>query len=230
VKSSLERIEHHTPPKSVVDELRLAGGDNPFGEPMFRVVWGYDRIVPMHGQWEKWAQYQGTLTDKYTDYSETRQFTKLESSVIETRLVPKYLPGNCWHLEMWRPTSEYGTKEEWIKLVQEIIGGLTVDTSGPYPERGEYELCYPLTHDGTSRGTPIPLVTDIVAELVQMIMHGRNTFSFVQRRSAIEQRVRREEEGYVKLVMDKLRDGMKPFAGETFVTVPPGTGDNNEPS
>jgi hypothetical protein len=219
MKSSLERIEHHTPPESVVEELLLAGGTNRFGEPLFRVVWGYDRIVPMHGEWQQWGQYRGTLTDKFTGYEETRQFTKLENSVIETRLVPKYLPGNCWHLEMWRPPEEYGTREQWRKLGEEVIGGLTIDTAGPYPERGEYELCYPLTHDGTSDGTPIPLITDVVVEIVKMIRYGRNGMSLAQRRSAIEQRVRREEEGYVKRIQDQLRDGLPAFHGETSVTV-----------
>jgi hypothetical protein len=217
-------------PPEVVEELRLAGGNNRFGEPNFRVVWGYDRIVPMHGRWENWQTYLGTLTDKYTGHKETRQFVKLESSVIETRLVPKYLPGNCWHLEMWRPPEEYGTREEWAKLGEEVIDGLTIDTSGPYPDRGEYELCYPLTHDGTSNGTPIPLVTDVVAELVRHIVFDRGKHSFLQRKAAIEQRLRREEEGYVKLAMERMTEGMRPFAGEKFVTVPAGTGDNNEPS
>jgi hypothetical protein len=192
---------------------------------MYRVVWGYDRIVPVHGEWQEWERYQGILTDKFTGHTETRQFVKLKSSVIETRLVPKYLPGNCWHLEMWRPPSEYGTKEEWAKLGQEIIGDLTIDTAGPYPERGEYELCYPLTGDGTSRGVPIPLVADVVAEIVRMIRYARGGMSFAQRRAAIEQRVRREEEGYVKRAQEIMREGLRPFAGEPFVTVPTGTGD-----
>jgi hypothetical protein len=229
MKTSRERIEHHNCPENVKDELLLAGGVNRFGEPNYRIVWGYDRIVPIYGEWQEWERYQGTLTDKFTGHSETRQFVKLKSSVIETRLLPKYLPGNCWHLESWRPPEEYGTPEEWTKIGEEVIGSLTIDTSGPYPERGEYELIYPLTHDGTSRGTPIPLVADAIAEIVRLIQWNKGRYTFLERRAAIEQRVRREEEGYVNTAKEVMREGMRPFAGEKFVTVPPpGTG--KEPS
>lgn len=186
---------------------------------MFRVVWGYDRIVPIHGEWQDFEQFVAKLTDKKTGYTESRHFTKLVRSVIETRHVPKYLPGNCWHLEMWRPASEYGTPEQWRKQGEEVLQGLTVDTSGPYPYEGEYELCYPLTHDGTTGGQPLPLVTDVVGEIVRMIVRGREQFSFQQRRAAIEQRVLHQEEGLKRRVIDELKDGMRPFAGESFVTV-----------
>lgn len=215
-----EQIEHHDCPKHVAEELRLAGGLNRFGEPNFRVVWGYDRIVPIHGEWQEFEQFICTLTDKFTGFSESRPATRLVRSVVETRMVPKYLPGNCWHLEMWRPPEEYGSPEEWGKAGQEVIGLSTIDTSGPYPERGEYELCYPLTHDGTSSGTPIPLVADVVAELVRLIVHGRNGFSFAQRKAAIEQEERRKEEGFLRVTEDRLKDSLRPFAGETHIVVP----------
>lgn len=217
--SSKETPEHRTCPEHIAEALRVAGGENRFGEPNFRVVWGYDRIVPIHGQWEEWGNYQATLKDKHTGYSETRHFSKLEKTVIETRHVPKYLPGNCWHLEMWRPPEEYGSPEEWSKLGEEVIKGLTIDTSGPFPSRGEYELCYPLTSDGTSRGTPVILVESVVEEIVNMIRRGREQFNFQQRKAAIEQREAKKEEGLVKRTCDILKDGMKPFAGEEFVTV-----------
>lgn len=218
--SSKERIEHHKCPKNVDRELRIAGGLNPFGKPLFRVVWGYDRIVPIHGEWQDFEQFQAKLTDKKTGYSETRHFTKLVRSVIETRHVPKYLPANCWHLEMWRPAEEYGSPENWRKQGEEVMQGLTVDTSGPYPHEGEYELCYPLTHDGTSGGQALPLVADVVAEIVGMIRRGKeNKIPFLQRRAAIEQRVLKEEEGLKRRMIDELKDGMRPFAGEAFVTV-----------
>ena len=215
-----EAIEHHECPEHIAESLRVAGGENRFGEPNFRVVWGYNRIVPMTGQWEEWGRYRATLTDKLTRYSEDRQFIKLEKTVIETRMVPKYLPGNCWHLEMWRPPEEYGSPEEWKKAGEEVIQGRTLDTAGEFPSRGEYELCYPLTDDATSRGKPLPLVDAVVTEIVNQIRLGRERFTFQQRRAAIEQRQLREEEGFVKRTCDILKDGLRPFAGETFITVP----------
>jgi hypothetical protein len=215
-----EAVEHHACPKSVAEQLRLAGGENRFGDPNFRVIWGYDRIVPITGEWQDFEQYVATLTDKLTGISRQRTFTRLKSSVIETRQVPKYLPGNCWHLEMWRPPEEYGSPEDWKKLGEEVLQGLTVDTSGPYPEMGEYELCYPLTSDGTSHGMPILLVADVVAEIVRMITAGRERFDYIQRLAAIQQREALKEEGLTKRTRDILKDGLRPFAGESFVTVP----------
>lgn len=221
--SSQETVTHFKCPKHVERALRVAGGVNPFGDPMFKVVWGYDRIVPIHGEWQEFEKMRATLTDKNTGYSGFRDFIRLKRSVIETRHVPKYLPGNCWHLEMWRPAEEYGSPEEWKKLGEEVIQGLTVDTSGPYPERGEYELCYPLTSDATSAGEPLPLIEVLVEELCNRIRSDRGKMSFLQRRSAIEQRELQREEGLLRRTMDILKDGMKPFAGETFVTVPEST-------
>jgi|ERR1035441_6086093 hypothetical protein len=220
MKSSAEAVEKRTCPPHVTRELSIAGGLNPYGEPMFRVTWGYNRIVPITGEWQEFEQYVCTLTDKLTGFAESRKVTKLVRSVIETRLLPKYLPGNCWHLEMWRPAEEYGSPEQWKKLGEEVIQGLTVDTSGPYPSRGEYELCYPLTHNGTSQGVPIILVADVVSEIVRMIKHGKQSFSFQQRKAAIEQRERLKDEGLFKRTCEMLQDGMKPFAGESFIVVP----------
>jgi hypothetical protein len=218
--TSTERIELHECPESVTEHLRTAGGINRFGGPMFQVVWGYNRIVPMHGEWQEFEQFDAKLTDKLTGYSEVRRVTKLKSSVIETRLVPKYLPGNCWHLEMWRPPEEYGSPEEWKKIGLEQAQGMTLDTAGEYPTMGEYELCFPLTDDGTSRGKPLPLVSAVVEELVRMLVVGRETFTLQQRRAAIEQRARREENGYTKKVQDMLKDSLRPFAGEEFIVKP----------
>jgi hypothetical protein len=217
--SSKEAVEKRECPPHVAKELTIAGGLNPFGEPNFRVVWGYNRIVPITGEWQEFEQFVATLRDKVTGYAESRPVTRLKRSVIETRYLPKYLPANCWHLEMWRPPEEYGTPEEWRKHGEEVIQGLTVDTSGPYPSRREYELCYPLTSDGTSQGETIPLVMDVVADIVRMIKYGRQAFSLQQRKAAIEQHERLKEGGLVKRTVDMLQDGLKPFAGETFVTV-----------
>ena len=73
-------------PPEIAKRLTDAGGLNPFGEPLFRAVWGWNRIVKMTGTWG-------------------------ESQVVETREVPKYLPADRWHLEMWRPPEDYGTHE-----------------------------------------------------------------------------------------------------------------------
>lgn len=219
-RNSSEAVELHDCPAHVTKELKLAGGTNPFGEPLFRVVWGYNRIVPMHGEWQEWEHSVAKLIDKLTGHIEERPFIRLVRSVIETREEPKYLPANCWHLEKWCPPEDYGSPDLWRKQGEEVVAGMTVDTAGEFPHRGEYELVMPLTSDFTGMGKPVPLTADIVANLVRMVIAGRERFSMVQRKAAIEQRLKREDEGFTRRAIDIMKDGMRPFASETFVTVP----------
>lgn len=219
-QNSQESVTTQDCPEHVARELKLAGGTNRFGEPNFRVVWGWNRIVPMTGEWQEFEHLQATLTDKLTGHQESRTFIRLKESKIETRQVPKYLPANCWHLEKWCSPEEVGVSPEmWRQLGQEVIAGLTIDTAGEFPSRGEYELCYPITHDCSCSGKPLPLIADVVAEIVQKIQKGRD-FSLQQRKTAIEQRLEREQEGFTRKAIDIMKDGMRPFCAEDFVTVP----------
>lgn len=213
-----EAIEHHDCPVEIAEELRLAGGSNRFGEPNFRVVWGYNRIVSIFGNWQDFEQYKVKMTDRLTGFAKSRVVTRLKSEVIETRQVPKYLPGNCWHLEMWRPPEEYGSPEQWDKLGQEHDRASTLHTAGEFPSRGEYELCYPLTDDGTPDGQPIPLIGAVVSEIVRMIRTGREQLDFQRSKALIEQREKNKEERFVQSVEEKLRSGLPAFHGNEFVT------------
>jgi hypothetical protein len=53
-----------------------------------------------------------------------------------------------------------------------------------------------------------------------MIGAGMERFTFQQRKAAIEQRLLREEQGFTRRAIDIMKDGMRPYAGEAFVTVP----------
>lgn len=225
-QDSTEAVINKTCPPEVAHELEIAGGLNRYGEAMFRVVWGYNRIVPMSGQWEEWEKCTAMLTDKLTGVVATRDFIRLKSSVVETRYVPKYLPANCWHLEKWCPPEDYGSPELWRKQGEEVLKGITVDTAGEFPHRGEYELVMPLTTDFTYDGKPLPLVASLVAELARMVRVGTERYSLMQRKAAIEQRLKREEQGFSRRAIDIMKDGMRPYAGEAFVTVT----DNDQPT
>lgn len=197
-----ERIEHHEPPESVVERLKLAGGTNPYGEAMFRVVWGWDRLVKITGSWGDSAlSYQG----------------------VETRTVPKYLPGNCWHLEMWRPPEEYGSPEKWGKLGEAVVGTMTIDTAGPFPSRGEWELCYPLTDDLSPQGSVVPLNGAVTELIVKLIVMSRNErISFDLRKAAIRQRMERERQQRINETAESLLDARPSFYDQptSFATGP----------
>jgi len=213
----------NTIPEHIKHTLRVAGGLNTWGEPNFRIVWGAQRIVPITGLWQDFEPSHGTgiyqMTAKGLQEIKTRP--KLIKSVVETRHVPKYLPKECFFLEKWCPPEMYGSPETWGKLGEEVVGSMTVDTAGPFPSRGEYELVFPLTSDHTPLGTPIPLYGAVIEMIVGVIQQGRN-FSHAQRRAAIQQRVEREDEQYIDRTEAILRDGLRPFGGEKFIVVPGG--------
>jgi|SRR5208282_2167740 len=196
-----DHIEHHDCPKEIQDRLTLAGGLNRFNEPMFVVTWGWNRLVKIHGKWGDGGSYESVKT-------------------IEE---PKYLPADRWHLELWRPPEEYGTPETWGKLGEEIVGMMTVDTAGPFPSRGEYELCYTLSSNLTESGDFVPLNATTCELLVQAIRKSSPAhFSFAQRQAAIRQRVMRERQSRINKTSDALLDARPAFyeVGTSFPTGP----------
>lgn len=188
-------------PQPIADRITRAGGLNPQGEPMFRVVWGWNRMVGNHGQWPEMR----------VKLDAEREIT-LHTPIIETRMEPKYLPADCWHLEMWRPPEDYGTPETWGKLGQEIVGDMTIDTSGPFPHQGEWELCYPYTDNLEPTGKPLELEGKPLEMLVALILWGkREMLTQHQRESAIRQRELRERQKRVQETCDALLDARPSF-------------------
>lgn len=219
--SANEVIEHCYVPPDVARQLEIAGGCNCFGEPNFKLVWGFNRIIKMHGQWE---ELEPAVRSRVPIIQGGKIVypvlpPRVKSAVIETREVPKYLPGNCWHLEKWCAPETYGSPEKWGKLGQEVIGRQTIDTAGPFPSRGEYELVMPITSDGTQDGAPIPLVSDVILNLIGLIKSSAN-FSYLQRRNAIAQREEKKRKGYRELLYDILKDGQPAFHGMEHTVVP----------
>lgn len=187
-------------PLNIEERVTNAGGLNRFGEPLYRIIWGFERIVPIIGFWFTGFDWMGN---------------PVQSDVPETRMEPKYEPADRWHLEMWRPPEEYGTPETWRQQGLEVYGGYTCDTAGEFPSRGDYELV--LTFD--SNGTSIPL-TPTTAEWIIQLLRASIDLTFQQRQRAIEQRELRKSKSRVNRMAGEMRDKMKPFAGENFVVVP----------
>jgi hypothetical protein len=100
-------------------------GLNPFGEPIFRVVWSDSRKYMIGGLWD--------------------------GVRAEYRWIPKY-EYSAWVLERWLSALEYGGTPQQYELQQrDEESGLLV--CGPYPERGEYEFChrFPPGHPSASQ-------------------------------------------------------------------------------
>jgi hypothetical protein len=124
--------ETHEAPECMQRLLELAGGTNPFGLPMYRFVWGWNRVEWIGGRW--------------TDRDENTGCVLRE--VIQLRQRPKYTTPvfneNRWYIERWYPAEWYGPRRLWVSKTIEIEDGRNIPALGPYPSRGDYEHFYTL--------------------------------------------------------------------------------------
>jgi len=191
--------EMHDPPASLTERVGRAGGFNRFGEPSFRVVWGWSRLGWIGGKW----------CDRDASGNIVRE-------VIELRRVPKYLPHDRWHIERWLPPEAYGSRESWEQLSHEREDGIVVAALGPYPSRGEYEHCFTLAGP---RGEFVPLDAATCDRVVRAIEWARR-FPKSAARRAIAAREERLERGWNGRADALLDDAMPAFHGQPAVAVP----------
>jgi hypothetical protein len=167
--------ETHQPPPSVERRLRLAGGTNRFGQPIYRAVWGWSRLGWVGGKWE-----------------DRNAAGELLREVVELRYVPKYTPHDRWHIERWLPPEAYGSPRDWYAQTIELADGRSIPALGPYPDRGEYEHCFTLENP---RGDFVQLTPTVAECVARAIETGRHVGS-AERRRALEARDERTEKAY----------------------------------
>ncbi len=145
--------ESKEPPAEVQERITRAGGVNRFGEPNFRVVWGWSRLTWIGGKW----------TDRDSNGNIIRE-------VIELREEPKYIPHDRWHIERWVAPEQYGTPQSWNAETVEREDGIAVSMLGPFPARGDYELSFTLE---TPNGNHLPLTPSICDAVVRAVEWSR---------------------------------------------------------
>jgi len=122
--------ETHETPEWANRIARTIGGVNIFGEPNFRIVWGWNRLGWMGGLWE----------------DRNPKTMELIRAVFELRKEPIYFANpDRWHLEIWVPPVKYGSPVEWYSYTKQVhpsIPSVTLPGLGPYPSRGEYESAF----------------------------------------------------------------------------------------
>lgn len=113
-------------------------GANLYDEPIFRIVWSDSRTDIAGGKWP-----DGTC---------------------EYREVPRYPGIHAWILEQWKSPQDYaGTPQQYNAAQWDAESGLL--TCGPYPNRGEYIMCYTF---------PFPPNTGMVEKIVTAIKLSRD--------------------------------------------------------
>jgi hypothetical protein len=191
--------ETHVPPSAVAHRLALAGGKNPFGEPNYRAVWGWNRLAWIGGKFEERDPEDASLLRE----------------VIDLRLEPKYPAVNRWHIEKWLPPEVYGSPRAWYAQTLEIAGGRSVPALGPYPARGDYEHCFTL--EGP-RGEFVQLTATVAEHIARAIEWSRRNPRSVSRRSLYD-REQRVDRAYDAAAYDILDDAVPAFHRQPFVTV-----------
>lgn len=161
-------------PSEIQDRVTRAGGRNRFGEPNFRVVWGWSRLELVGG---KWCDRDG--------------HGNLVREVVELREVPKYFPHDRWHVERWFPPEAYGSPERWYAQTVERADGVSVPALGPYPSRGEWEHCFTIQ---TPAGEFLALTSEMCDYVVRAIEWSKAQPKARKRRAIYDAAERRSQE------------------------------------
>lgn len=135
------------PPRELQERLTRVGGRNIYGEPNFRIVWGWSRLTWLGGQFESDGSFE-----------------------VGQRLEPKHLPENRWYVEAWYPAEMYGTPRSWKMAYETTVNGHKVEQLGPYPARGEYEY---LTRIQTSDGKYAALTPTTIETIVNLVRRNQ---------------------------------------------------------
>ena len=191
--------ETHDTPAAVAGTLALAGGMNPYGEPNYRAVWGWNRLAWIGGKFEERDPCTGSLLRE----------------VVELRQEPKYPAVNRWHIEKWLQAETYGSPRAWYAQTIEREKGISIPALGPYPSRGDYEHCFTL--EGP-RGEFVQLTPTVAEHIARAIEWSRN-FSRSAKKCALRDRNQRKERAYDAWAYDLLDSAVPAFHKQPFVTV-----------
>lgn len=99
------------------------GGLNRYGEPIYRLVWGWSRLELRVGEFHEFDDHGNWIGAR-----------------LDTRHEPKYGDKpDRYHLELWVPPEKYGSPADWYAVTRKVVAGRFVEHLGEYPSRGDYE-------------------------------------------------------------------------------------------
>ena len=191
--------ETHETPENVAQRLARAGGINRLGEANYRAIWGWNRLAWIGGRFEDRDEHGALLRER-----------------VELREEPKYPAVNRWHIERWIPPEAYGSPRQWYKQTIERANGVSIPALGPYPSRGDYELCFTL--EGP-RGEFLQLTPTVAEHIARAIEFSRG-LSRAKTRAHLCDRAQRQEQHYETWAYDALDDAVPAFHHQPFVSVP----------
>jgi len=174
--------------------LLVAGGTNRFGDPNFRLTWGWNLFDWIGGNWED-RDASGNLIRE----------------VKELRWALKY-PwfAHRWILEKWQPPEKFGTPDSWYRQTQEWGQEGNIPQLGPYPARGRYLFCCVLELNGRFVQLTPAILDDVIYAAIYKQSHIPSMAELREAQAEKERRWMQESRDYLE---------RPAFDAEPFVSV-----------
>lgn len=196
-------------------------GFNPYGEPIYRVVWSETQFETVGGIWEERANplSGNSIVRRGNMLMESNPVLCKRAAYKQVSKYPDWKGKNGrWILEKWLPCSFTPALWHWKFFNSE--SGLY--TSGPYPEHGEY-WCSKVIMDGVNYMEPN---ADVIEYYARQIQAG-DEYSEHQKNAAFEERENRKRREWSNRVDDIFDDSM-PVGGVEAIFSGPGRKTNRK--
>ena len=188
----LNKTERLVCPPEIASLLRRVGGENRFGDPNFRLIWGQTEVYRAGGAWEVEGQpsFRG-YRDLLCGFGEA-----------------------CWILQQWNPPESYGTPASYYAQNLDLQTGLQI--LGEFPYRGRYQTVLPLVRrvmvNGKLVSEMIPLCP-IMLEISILTVKESQAISLIRRKAIFEARREAKHQADVKQI-DDIISNARPQFGE----------------
>lgn len=188
--------ERNYPPEEFNDALRALGGIHRYDENNFRIAWAQTETYIAGGVWS-------------VDECYLRGYRHLLAGSGEP----------CWTLFDWHAPEEYGTPEAYYVQNYDEASGL--QTLGPYPYSGRYEVLFNLrwqerVGDRLELRT-MPLSTWLLDRVIPIIVKVKE-ISAAKRIAAYKDARERDEDVKTARIERQLRSNAIPFKGAVSYT------------
>jgi len=169
---------------------------------------GCDRFTFIGGKWTH-HDASGNETGSHVGVEKVLKYPEArERYIFEMLLMPEYM------------------RAEWEILFTDWIDGERIETLGPYPENGEYELIRVLEKMRVSRRTGevlkrefVPLSESLCDALVATAKLNKE-LPAKHKLMAAQERRDREEKAKDQRLIDRIDDMRLAYKGQPFVVVP----------
>jgi hypothetical protein len=182
-------MEHRDPAPEYVEHINRIGGFNRFGAPNFKVLWGQNETDVVYG------------TDE--------QGRRGRHIILKHGGVP------AWFIDCWKPPECFGSPEFWYSTTWDW--DLDAPGIGEYPWQGLYmpapfNLFVKRVENNMLTFDAMPLTHWLIDLLIPNLMKEQES-TFLQRKTAIENRMLAERQRAAKIAFDAYMDAAPAFGG-----------------